>query len=140
MSFHRNLYLIYSMTNYLLSAEIMGAKMGKFDRAIYKIEEIVNDVPLSYFFVGIPSVGTGLSLNNGAGWDAFYFFAAGCLIMIIHAFFIYKLVSAELEEPHRYSWLIRLIFVGIYFFAIPILFIYFSYSISLESYGGIVPL
>jgi len=128
------------MSNYLFVTEITGEKMSKFENAIYNIEEIFNDVPLSFIFLWLPTLGTGIAINNGAGWDAWYFFAAGCLTVIIHTFFIYKLVSAELEEPHSYSWIIRLIFVGIYFFTVPILFIYFSYSISLETYGGIAPL
>ena len=114
--------------------------MSKFDHAINTIESKTSDIPLSFFFINIPAIGAGLAINNGAAWDAFYFFAVGFLTMIIHAFLIYQLVSIELEEPHRYSWIIRLTLVGMYFFAIPILFIYFSHSISLESYGGSAPL
>lgn len=114
--------------------------MSKFDNAIIAIESKTRDIPISYFFAGIPSVGTGLAINNGAGWNALYFLVAGFLIMILHAFFTYKLVSEEAKELYSYSWIIRLTLLGIYFFSIPILFIYFSYSLSLTYYGGTIPL
>jgi len=113
--------------------------MSKFDHAINIIDRKIQYVPLSFYFVTIPSGGAVVAIINGAGWEAIYFFIAGFLTMVVHAFFIFKLVSAELEEPHRYSWIIRLIFVGIYVISIPLLLFYFIDLISIAYYGGVTP-
>lgn len=110
--------------------------MSKFDHAINIIDRKIQYVPLSFYFVTIPSGGAVVAIINGAGWEAIYFFVAGFLTMVIHAFFLYKLISVELEEPHRYSWIIRLTFVGIYAFSIPLLLFHFSNLISLAYYGA----